>query len=243
MPTRKPRASRRHPVVRHSEWISARTALLAKEKRFTKLRDDLSKARRALPWEKVEKPYELDGPNGTKTLADLFGTKSQLVVYHFMFGPAWEEGCKHCSFWADHYSAMLPHLAARDVAFVAISRAPLAKIRKFQKRMGWTFDWLSSGKTDFNYDFQASFTPETIASKKVFYNYATGPMNMQDREGISVFVKDPGGTIFHTYSCYARGIDMVNPTYQFLDLVPKGRDEDRLEFTQAWVRHHDRYAK
>jgi len=230
-----------HPVVSREEWLSARTAFLAKEKEFTRLRDDLSRQRRALPWVKVEKSYVFEGPKGKETLADLFGKRSQLVVYHFMFNPDGNEGCKHCSFWADNFNGIDVHLAHRDVSFVAISRAPLPKIEAFRKRMGWSFKWVSSFKSDFNYDYQASFTPDAIQSGTVFYNYAKTQMNMSDREGASVFYKDPSGAVFHSYSCYARGIDMLNGAYHFLDLVPKGRDEERLEFTQSWVRHHDRY--
>ena len=230
-----------HPVVSREEWLSARTAFLAKEKEFTRLRDDLSRQRRALPWVKVEKSYVFEGPKGKETLADLFGKRNQLFVYHFMFNPDGNEGCKHCSFWADNFNGIDIHLAHRDVSFVAISRAPLSKIEAFKKRMGWSFEWVSSFKNDFNYDYQASFTPEAIQSGTVFYNYAKTNMNMSDREGASVFYKDSSGAVFHTYSCYARGIDMLNGAYHFLDLVPKGRDEERLEFTQSWVRHHDRY--
>jgi predicted dithiol-disulfide oxidoreductase (DUF899 family) len=229
----------KHPVVSHEKWLAARTALLEKEKEFTKLRDALTRERRALPWEKVEKPYAFDGPNGKVTLAQLFGNRSQLIVYHFMFNPASDEGCKHCSFWADHYDAAGIHLNHRDVSFAVISRAPLARIQAFQKRMGWRFPWLSSAANDFNYDYHASFRPEDIKSGTASYNYAPFDTNMQDREGISVFYKDEGGAVFHTYSCYARGIDMVNGTYQFLDLVPKGRDEGQSP--QAWVQFHDRY--
>ena len=230
-----------HPVVSREDWLAARTAFLAKEKKFTRLRDDLSRQRRALPWEKVEKSYVFEGPKGKETLAELFGKKSQLLVYHFMFNPEGDAGCKHCSFWADNFNGIDIHLAHRDVSFVAISRAPLAKIEAFRKRMGWSFRWVSSSKTDFNYDYQASFTPDAIKSGSVFYNYANTNMNMSDREGASVFYKDPSGAVFHTYSTYARGIDMLNGAYHLLDLVPKGRDEERLEFTQSWVRHHDRY--
>lgn len=187
----------------------------------------------------VGKEYVFDGPNGKETLPDLFEGRSQLVVYHFMFSPEWDEGCPHCSFWADHYDGMGVHLNHRDVSFVVVSRAPLARIEPFKKRMGWHFKWVSSSQNDFNYDYQASFTPEQIRSGEVFYNYEKIKMSMADREGISVFCKDESGSIFHTYSCYARGIDMVNPTYQFLDLVPKGRDEHGR--SQFWVRHHDRY--
>jgi predicted dithiol-disulfide oxidoreductase (DUF899 family) len=230
-----------HMVVSREEWLAARTALLAKEKEFTRLRDELSRQRRELPWVRVEKPYVLDTPHGKQTLADLFERRSQLVVYHFMFSPEWDEGCKHCSFWADNFNPNVVHLNHRDVSFAAISRAPLAKIDPFKKRMGWSFKWVSSGEGGFNYDYHASFTPEQIKSGRVFYNYETTNMGMADREGVSVFYKDEGGVIFHTYSCYARGIDMMNTAYQFLDLVPKGRDEQRLKASQAWVRYHDKY--
>lgn len=230
-----------HPVVSDEKWLTARKELLIKEKEFTRLRDELNRQRRQLPWVKVEKQYSFDGPNGKETLADLFGKKRQLIVYHFMFSPEANEGCPHCSFWADHYDATVPHLNQRDVSLVVTSRAPLSKIIPFQKRMGWRFKWLSSANTDFNYDYQASFTPEQIKTGAVFYNYFNVQMNMKDREGISVFCRDESGTIFHTYSCYARGIDMVNTTYHFLDLVPKGRDEDPPHSPQDWIRYHDRY--
>jgi len=230
---------KQHPVVSHEEWIKARTAFLAKEKEFTRLRDELSQQRRELPWERVEKNYVFDSPKGKRTLAELFENRSQIVVYHFMFNPAADEGCKHCSFWADNFNDNVIHLNHRDVSFVAISRAPLAKIEAFKKRMGWGFQWLSSSQNDFNYDYQASFTPEAIQSGGVFYNYATQTMKMSDREGVSVFYKDASGAIFHTYSAYARGIDMLNTAYHYLDLVPKGRDEG--DSPQSWVRHHDKY--
>jgi predicted dithiol-disulfide oxidoreductase (DUF899 family) len=231
----------KHAVVSHERWLSARKALLAKEKEFTRRRDDLSRKRRELPWEKVEKDYLFDGPSGQETLPRLFGQKSQLVVYHFMFNPAADAGCKHCSFWADNFNGIDVHLSHRDVSFVAVSRAPLGKIEAFKKRMGWSFKWVSSARTDFNYDYQVSFTPEQIRSGEVFYNYARIEMDMADREGVSVFFKDGKGAVFHTYSAYARGIDMLNGAYHFLDLVPKGRDEERLAFTQEWVRYHDKY--
>jgi predicted dithiol-disulfide oxidoreductase (DUF899 family) len=231
----------RHKTVSRKEWLSARKKLLTKEKKFTHLRERLAQERRDLPWVKVDKEYRFDSGRGRETLAQLFGRKSQLVVYHFMFGPGWKEGCPHCSFWADHYDGTLPHLAQRDVSLVVISRAPLSEIEPFRKRMGWRFKWVSSSGNDFNYDFHASFRPEDIRKKKVFYNYETIGMDMSDREGISVFCKDPKGAVFHTYSTFARGIDMVNPTYQFLDLVPKGRDERGRG--QFWVRHKDRYEK
>ena len=231
-----------HPVVSREEWLSSRMALLAKEKEFTRLRDELCRERRELPWVKVSKPYVFDGPNGKETLAELFENRSQLVVYHFMFNPEWDEGCPHCSFWADNFNPNGVHLNQRDVTLVAISRAPLAKLDAFKKRMGWSFKWVSSLHNDFNYDYHVSFTPEQIQSKAVLYNYANRNIAMADREGASIFYRDPGGSVFHTYSCYSRGIDMLNTAYHYLDLVPKGRDEDGLKFTQAWVRHHDRYG-
>jgi predicted dithiol-disulfide oxidoreductase (DUF899 family) len=230
-----------HAVVSHEKWLSARTAFLAKEKEFTRLRDELSRQRRELPWEKVDEPYVFDGPRGKETLADLFEGRSQLVVYHFMFSPEWDEGCRHCSFWADNFNGIGVHLNHRDVTLVAVSRAPLAKLEAFKKRMGWSFKWVSSSGSDFNFDYQVSFTPEELKSGTARYNYAKEDPGFADREGASVFYKDPAGTVFHTYSCYARGIDILNGTYHFLDLVPRGRDEEGLEFTQAWVRHHDRY--
>jgi predicted dithiol-disulfide oxidoreductase (DUF899 family) len=228
-----------HAVVSHEEWIQARTDFLVKEKEFNRLRDELSRQRRELPWERVEKKYVFDGPNGKHSLADLFENRSQLIVYHFMFNPESDAGCKHCSFWADNFNGVVVHLNHRDAAFVAISRAPLAKIEPFRKRMGWSFKWLSSFQNDFNFDYQASFTPEATRSGNVFYNYATQKMNMADREGASVFYKDVGGAVFHTYSTYARGIDMLNTAYHYIDLLPKGRDEG--DSPQSWVRYHDSY--
>jgi predicted dithiol-disulfide oxidoreductase (DUF899 family) len=230
---------KQHAVVTNKQWLKARTVLLSKEKEFTRLRDKLSRQRRELPWERVEKKYVFDGPGGKESLAELFENRSQLVVYHFMFNPVSDEGCKHCSFWADNFNGIVVHLNHRDATFVAISRAPLAKIEPFKKRMGWSFKWLSSSQNDFNYDYQASFTPEAIRSGTVFYNYAKQKMNMSDREGVTVFHKDASGAIFHTYSTYARGIDMLNTAYHYLDLLPKGRDEG--DSPQSWVRFHDRY--
>lgn len=230
-----------HPVVSHEEWLSERTAFLAKEKEFTRLRDELSQQRRELPWEKVDKQYTFDGPGGKETLAELFENRSQLIVYHFMFPPEWDEGCLHCSFWADNFNNIGIHLNHRDVTFVAISRAQLSKIKSFKERMGWSFKWLSSFQSDFNFDFQASFTPEQVSSGAAFYNYAITDTGLPDREGISVFYQDESGAVFHTYSCYARGIDMMNGAYHYIDLTPKGRDEEGPEGPQAWVRHHDRY--
>jgi predicted dithiol-disulfide oxidoreductase (DUF899 family) len=236
-----PNGMKNHPVVSHDEWLSARKAFLAKEKEFTRMRDELSRQRRALPWEKVDKQYIFDGPVGQGTQADLFEQRSQLIVYHFMFPPEWDEGCPSCSFWADNFNGIGVHLNHRDVTFVAISRAPLFKIEPFKKRMEWSFKWVSSFQSDFNFDYQASFIPEEAHRRAAYYNYVKTDPGMPDREGISVFYKDESGALYHTYSCYARGIDMMNGAYHYLDLVPKGRDEEGLEFTQAWVRHHDRY--
>lgn len=226
-----------HQVVAHEEWIAARRELLIKEKEFTKLQDQLSRQRRELPWERVEKPYVFEGPEGKETLAQLFAGRSQLAVYHFMFAPEWEEGCKHCSFWADNFNGTAVHLNHRDVTFVAISRAPLAKLEQFKKRMGWSFKWVSAGGADFNYDYRVSFTPAELAAGEVDHN----KNKLADVVGISAFYQDAGGNLFHTYSAYERGVEPINGAYHFLDLMPKGRDEAGLDFTQAWVRHHDRY--
>jgi predicted dithiol-disulfide oxidoreductase (DUF899 family) len=228
-------------VVSQAEWLAARKQLLKKEKELTKLRDALSQERRELPWVKVDKEYVFDAPGGKKTLAELFESRSQLIVYHFMFGPEWKEGCPSCSFNMDHTDGALVHLAQRDVAFLAVSRAPLSKIEEFKKRMGWLFNWVSSFGTDFNRDFHVSFTKEEVAKGKVDYNYEMTEFPSEEAPGISVFYKDKNGDIFHTYSAYARGTEMSVGTYNYLDLVPKGRDEDALPFTMSWVRHHDRY--
>jgi predicted dithiol-disulfide oxidoreductase (DUF899 family) len=230
-----------HRVVTSDEWLIARTQLLAREKEFTRLRDQLSQERRDLPWERVDKAYLFEGLAGQVTLSDLFAGKSQLIVYHFMFDLDDEEGCEHCSFWADNFNGIDVHLRHRDVSFVAVSRAPLSKLEAFRLRMGWTFTWVSSLPSDFNFEYQASFTPESRARGDAIYNYTLGDPGMPNREGISVFHKDEQGDIFHTYSTYARGIDVVNGAYQFLDLVPKGRDEAGHDDPQFWVRHHDRY--
>ncbi len=227
-----------HPVVSHEEWIAARTAHLKKEKEFTRLRDDLSRQRRELPWEKVTKSYVFDGPNGKETLADLFGKRNQLIVYHFMFPPEWEEGCKHCSFWADNFDGVVVHMNHRDISFVAVSRAPSAKIQAFEQKMGWSFKWLSSGENDFNHDFGVAFDAEE--AKQPLYNYGTMAPGFNDREGMSVFYKDRKGDIFHTYSAYARGIDMFNTAYHYIDTTPKGRDEGTSP--QFWLQYHDRYS-
>jgi len=230
-----------HKVVAHNEWIEARKQFLVKEKEFTKLRDHLNRQRRELPWERVEKNYVFDVSNGKETLADLFGNKNQLVVYHFMFGPDWEEGCPNCSFWADNFNGIVVHLRERDVTMLAISHAPLKKLQAFQKRMGWTFKWASSFGTDFNYDYQVSVRSEEMEKGKVYYNYCEIEPFSTECHGISAFYKDEKGSVFHTYSTYGRGLDMMNTAYHYLDLVAKGRDEEAFDFTLAWVRHHDKY--
>ena len=228
-----------HAVVSHEEWVKARKKFLAREKAFTKERDALSRERRDLPWEKVEKRYVFEGPKGKESLADLFAGKSQLIVYHFMFGADWDEGCPACSFWADSFDPNVVHLAHRDTTMVAISRAPLKKIEAFRKRMGWTFQWLSSGGNDFNRDYGVAFTPEEVEAGKGDYNYRKQEPMATEREGASVFFRDPKGNVFHTYSAYARGIDLVNAAYNYLDLTPKGRDE--ADGPLSWIRHHDKY--
>jgi len=232
-----------HKVVSREEWLAARRQLLAEEKAFTRMRDRLSEQRRALPWERVDKDYVFEGPDGTQSLAEVFDGRSQLVVYHFMFAPEADVPCKSCSFWADNFNGIVAHLNRRDVTFVAISRAPLAKLQAFAKRLGWTFKWLSSGDSDFNYDYKVSFKPEDLAGAKAVYNYAPNEMQMADLPGISVFFKDESGAVFHTYSCYARGLDMMNAAYHYLDLVPKGRDEDGLPFSMAWVDFRHLYGE
>lgn len=234
--------TKEHKVVSPADWIAARKKLLAKEKKFSRLRDELNEQRRDLPWVKVDKEYVFHGANGKETLADLFGKKSQLIIYHFMFGPGWKEGCPHCSFWADHYDGVNHHLGQRDTAFAVVSRAPLKELQPFKKRMGWKFKWVSSHQTDFNFDLNVSFTPEQIRDGTQFYNYAPLQMDIDEREGVSAFYQDGNGNIYHTYSSYARGIDLLNTTYNFLDLTAKGRDENP-DHPQDWVRYHDKYRK
>lgn len=236
-------ALQQHKVVSHDEWVAARKELLAREKEFTRQRDDISRQRRELPWEKMEKNYVFEGPNGKETLAQLFGKRNQLVVYHFMLGPGWKEGCPSCSFLADHFDGAIVHLAQRDVEFVVISRAPLAEIQAFQKRMGWKFKWVSSFGTDFNANFQVSAAKEEAGKDKVLYNYALTEFPSDERPGASVFYKDESGNVFHTYSTYARGLDIFLGAYNFLDITPKGRDEEGLKHGMAWVKHHDRYPQ
>jgi predicted dithiol-disulfide oxidoreductase (DUF899 family) len=229
-------------VVSREEWLLARVELLKHEKELTRLRDEQSRQRRALPCVRVEKEYAFDGPSGRVALADLFGGRSQLAVYHFMFDPNWAEGCPSCSFVADHFDGMLPHLAARDVTFVAVARAPLHKIEAFQRRMGWRFPWVSSLGSDFNSDFHVSFTADELATGKVSYNFGVQPFPSTEAPGLSVFFKSADGAVFHTYSTYGRGGEVLMGTYALLDLVPRGRDEGSLRFTMEWVRYHDRYG-
>ena len=232
-----------HKIVSKNGWIAARKVLLKKEKEFTALRDQLSQQRRDLPWVAVDKKYVFDGPNGKQTLSELFDGRSQLIVYHFMYDPNWAVGCPSCSFWADNFNDIIVHLNQRDVTLIAISKAPYSKIAAYKKRMSWDFKWVSSFDTDFNFDYTVSFTQEELAKKKAFYNFISQDPRTSEREGISVFYKDLSDKIFYTYSAYARGIDILNNTYNYLDLVPKGRDEDGYDFPMAWVRRHDEYNK
>jgi predicted dithiol-disulfide oxidoreductase (DUF899 family) len=230
----------KHKMVSPNEWLEARKKLLIQEKEFTHLRDQLSRQRRELPWVKVEKEYVFEGPKGKETLADLFEGRSQLVIYHFMYAPEWEEGCPSCSFWADNFNPIVIHLNHRDVTFAAISRAPLEKLNAFKERMGWSFKWVSSENSDFNYDYHVSF-PARVPKEELEYNYSNLSFDTSDQPGVSVFYKDEKGNIYHTYSAYSRGIDILNTAYNYLDLVPKGRDEDELEFSMDWLRYHDQY--
>jgi len=230
-----------HNIVSQEEWIAARKELLTKEKELTRLSDQLSAERRALPWVKVSKNYVFDAPGGKVTLADLFAGRNQLAIYHFMFGPDWQEGCPSCSFVSDHFDGALPHLAARDVTMAAVSRAPLAKLEAFKKRMGWHFDWVSSYGGDFNADFHVSFAEKEMAQGKVDYNYTLQEFPSAEAPGLSFFYKDAAGDVFHTYSTYGRGVEALVGAYRILDMAPKGRDEDHLDFAMAWVRYHDRY--
>lgn len=227
--------------VTREEWLRARKALLAKEKAFTRDRDALSAARRALPRVKVEKRYVFEGPNGPRTLGELFEGKRQLLIYHFMFDPRWEQGCKSCSYVADHFEGSRVHLAARDTALAVISRAPLAKLQAFQQRMGWKFHWLSSSGNDFNSDYHVSFDGEDVTTRLVDYNYAQRTFPLSEAPGLSVFLRE-GDAVFHTYSTYERGLDLLINTYNLLDLTPLGRQEEGLQYPMAWVRHHDQYG-
>jgi len=228
-------------VVSDAEWTEQRLALLAREKELTRLQDELAAARRALPWRRITKDYVFDTAAGPRSLPELFGGKSQLIVQHFMLGPGWEQGCPSCSYMADHTDGMAVHLAARGIRFVAVSRAPLAQIQRFRTRMGWGFDWVSSHGSDFNFDFGVSFTPEALATGQVTYNYRRAYFASEEAPGISVFSRDDAGAVFHTYSTFGRGVEVMMGTYRLLDLAPRGRDERDVPYKMEWVRHHDRY--
>ncbi|MFM9845757.1 MAG: DUF899 domain-containing protein [Hyphomicrobiaceae bacterium] len=237
-----------HRVVSRDEWVAERKTLLTHEKELTRLRDQIARERQALPWVRIDKSYVFDGPEGRRTLAELFDGRRQLLVQHFMLAPGWEQGCSSCSFMADHTDGMTVHLAHRDVTLVAISRAPLMEIEAFRRRMGWQFKWVSSHGNDFNYDFRVSFTPEELAKGEVSYNYGTWrfprekvPFPSGELPGISVFYKDDAGDVFHTYSTYGRGVEVMMGTYNMLDLAPQGRGERDVDYKMEWVRHHDRY--
>ena len=230
-----------HKIVSREEWIAARKALMTREKELTQAREALSRQRRELPWVKVDKDYVFDGPGGKVTLGDLFKGRPQLVVQHVMFAPEWDAACKSCSFWVDGFERMVPHLAARDTTMIAVSRAPLAKLEAFRQRMGWTFDWVSSGANDFNYDYGVSFTQGQIDAGEAKYNYGTTPLYGPELPGISVFFRDDKGIVFHTYSTFARGLDMMNAAYHYLDLTPLGRHEEGLPYPMDWVRLRDQY--
>ncbi len=231
-----------NPVVSREEWLEARRSLLSKEKEATHLRDKVNAERMSLPWVKVEKDYTFDTPQGPKSLADLFDGRSQLMVYHFMFGPEWEAGCPGCSFLADHLDGTLAHLNHHDVTLVSVARAPLAKIEAYKTRMGWKFPWVSSFGSDFNFDYHVSFTPEDLAKDKVFYNFTSvAPDEANDElPGLSAFYKNEKGEVFHTYSSYARGAEEILGTLMILDHAPKGRNEDS---TMDFVKRHDEYEE
>jgi predicted dithiol-disulfide oxidoreductase (DUF899 family) len=237
---RRNRTMIQHKIADRQEWLAARQRLLLKEKQFTRLRDELAAERRALPWVKIDKPYVFETARGTATLAELFGRHSQLIIKHFMFGPGWSEGCVGCSFELDHLDGIVVHLAQRDVGFVVVSRAPLVEIDAFKARMGWRVDWASSCGSDFNYDFNVSFTPEEIERGEACYNYEMRKVGIDELSGRSVFYKDETGAVYHTYSSFGRGGEDLLGTYRLLDIVPNGRNENGGNLSH-WVRHHDRY--
>lgn len=228
-------------IASKAAWLESRLALLKQEKELMRQQDALAAKRRSLPWVKLDETYSFESENGPLSLADAFGDKSQLIVYHFMLGPDWEQGCKSCSFVADHFDALVCHLRARDTNLVAVSRAPLPKLLAFRKRMGWSFDWLSSFGSSFNFDFNVSFEQADLDAGDVYYNYRQQKMNSDEMPGLSVFAKDANGQIYHTYSTYTRGLEAFMGTYHLLDMVPSGRNEQDLSYTKEWVRHHDRY--
>jgi predicted dithiol-disulfide oxidoreductase (DUF899 family) len=230
-------------VVTQQEWLEARRQHLEREKEFTRLRDELGEARRKLPWVKIDKEYRFDSVDGKQALPDLFEGASQLIVYHFMYGPDWEEGCPSCSFWADNFNGIDVHLKHRDISLVAVSRAPLETLQAYCKRMDWDFKWVSSYGSDFNFDFQASFTPEEMDKGEMFYNFSTNSFPSDEAAGVSVFYKNDRNEVFHTYSTYARGLDMLNGAYHYMDLAPRGRDEKDLSSTMEWLRRRDQYEE
>lgn len=230
-----------HRIVSREEWTTERKMLLAREKELTRLSDQIAAERRALPWVRIDKNYLFDTLDGKRTLADLFDGRRQLIIQHFMFAPGWEQGCQSCSFMADHSDGMNVHLAHRDATLVAISRAPLPDIERFRQRMGWQFKWVSSHGSDFNYDFGVSFSPEEVAAGRLQYNYGDWPYSQEEWPGISVLIRNDAQEVFHTYSCFARGVEAMMGTYKLLDLTPMGRDERNVEYKMEWVRHHDRY--
>ncbi len=231
-----------HKVVSRDEWLASRKEHLAKEKELTRLRDQLSQERRELPWVKVDKEYLFDGPNGKETLSELFEGRSQLIIYHFMYGPDWAEGCPSCSFWADNFNDSVVHLNHRDITLLAVSRAGFDTLEAYRKRMGWSFKWVSSFENDFNRDYHVSFTSDEMKNGEMDYNFRITQFPSEEAPGISVFYRDEEGNVFHTYSCYARGLDMLNVAYHYMDLVPKGRDESNLPYSMAWLRRHDSYG-
>ena len=229
-----------HLVVDEQTWIAARRELLVKEKELTRRRDELSRQRRDLPWARIDKPYIFDTPDGSRTLEQLFDGRRQLIVYHFMFGPDWQEGCPICSFWADNYDGLGVHLAHRNTTLIAVSRAPLDQLLAYRERMGWSFPWVSAVHTDFNFDFNVSFTPQQQENGGI-ENYAPVEHPGEESPGLSVFTRGDDGAIYHTYSCYSRGLDPLNSAYQLLDLTPLGRDENSLPWSMAWLQRHDQY--
>ncbi|HZW10436.1 MAG TPA: thioredoxin family protein [Phycisphaerales bacterium] len=230
-----------HRVVSRDQWLKERVALLAEEKELTRKRDEVSRRVRDLPWVKVEKRYTFHSAGGAMSLADLFGPRSQLVVYHFMFDPTWSQGCKSCSFVADHYNGIVVHLAHRDISFVTVSKAPIAQLEEFRERMGWSFPWASGADTDFSRDFGVSFTDQELASGEAVYNFDRKPYPIRELPGVSVFVRDARGDIYHTYSTFARGLEDFLTAYRYIDITPKGRDEAQTG-GMGWLRHHDRYG-
>ena len=230
-----------HRVVTRNEWIAERKSLLAREKELTRLRDQIALERRALPWVRMEKDYVFDTPAGPRRLAELFQGRRQVLVQHFMLGPGWEQGCKSCSFMADHLDGISLHLAQRDITLLAVSRAPLAEIEHFRQRMGWQFAWASSNGGEFNRDFQVSFGPEDRIDGEVYYNYHLTAFPANEAPGISIFVRNDAGEVFHSYSTFGRGVEVMMGAYNLIDLTPWGRQEQDLAQTMAWVRHHDRY--